>query len=271
MCILLLSRSLGSPSTDTIGPSRRQIISATSRERESSSSSEEKDGGTGVAGGGSAWWEEPYSSGSSRKSDAGKGVGTGGAVTVDKRKKRQSLGAQDWMSIDGEDNEGGDRRSSRVSAESDRRVSGGGWRGSGEPIFNKRMSVGESGYGTNGKQSMKTILEVEPVVKHYALCRSHGDLSTEPFPLVESHPCSPLFFHFIIGWFLLFVLCLLEVTVQNLFTFPEVLESLLGVHIGLSLEQGLYSFFSLFMVPIRLSWVVLIWKVWACMLCSFSR
>jgi hypothetical protein len=259
LSLLLLSRSLGCPSTDTIGPTRRQIIAGTARERDASGSSDERGDGTcdvsGEGGAAPAWWEEPYSSGSSRVSDATRGGGVGASFG----KKHQSGSAPEWMSA--ADDEGSlNRRNSRMSAGTNERFSVGGRKSSGGAAVDRRAIAGDTGYGTNGK-NMKTILEVEPVVKHYALCRSHGDLTTENFPLVESHPSSSLFFHFIIGWLLLFMLCLLEVTIQNLLTYPEVLESLLNVGMGISLQQGLYSFFSLFLVPIRLTWIVLIWKV----------
>jgi hypothetical protein len=94
-----------------------------------------------------------------------------------------------------------------------------------------------------------------------ALCRSYGDTSDSHLPLIMSHPSSSSFPEFILSKISLLILFLLIVTLQNVLTYPLVVNRLLKTDMDMEEEQIFYSFVSIFLVPMRLFWIVLIGKV----------
>ena len=284
LSLLLLSRSLGCVSTDVSGNTRRGVPTTTTSNHSPMADPPIREEGQDEEG--EVWWEVSSSTpprsrdstGSAKRMSTkrGTGGGTGRSVMSDtagaRGRRGVSLGAPStrrdvpavWTNdrLGGRNSVGG-MSSSRSLRSTSAALSigsntrqGGRWShvdGVRDARSAPSLDIEWGGY--------RRSAEVSPLVQRYALCRSYVDTAIDELPLVECHPCSSGFFHFIIGWILLYHLFLLLVTCQNLFVFPEVLEALLGMHVNVSLGQGLYSFFTLFPTPIRLVWIVLIWKV----------
>lgn len=287
LSLLLLSRSLGSVPTDSTGPARREAIDlkptlALKAGAGSCDSITEEDGG--YMDGGEEWWADAGQSPAGGKSASSvskckspskrRSRGSiSSATSRGRQSSRMSERQAGWTYTSSSDEEDdasgvGTRETQRVEREGKigRRRSSQGrtdlFRSpSSSSMTYGRTSVGRlSGAGVGGARRGVRSSSESSGLKHFAICRSYGENLDEEFPLVESHPCSTLFFNFIIGWIMLFLLFILIVSVQNIFTFPEVLQTLLAISMNTSLEQGLYSFFTLFLVPIRLTWIFLIWK-----------